>query len=61
MTILAYLHIISFMLFFGGLWANAKSENDRYGFLFLMLVVMGTTGLLMALSLLGLLPEVSWD
>lgn len=61
MTILSYIFIVAFIFFFGGIWANAKSETKRYGFLFFTVVTMGVSGLLLSLAVLGLLPELTWE
>lgn len=60
MTTLAYIFIVAFILFFGGIWANAKSETRRYGFLFFTVVVLGLSGLLLSLGTLDVLPELVW-
>lgn len=60
MTTLAYIFIGAFILFFGGIWANAKSETKRYGFLFFTVVVLGLSGLFLSLGTLDVLPELVW-
>lgn len=63
MTFLAYAYLLATMLFFGGLFfggGKEKRSSNHYGFLLAMIFVMGFTGCLMALGVLGLLPELVW-
>lgn len=60
MTALSYIFIGAFILFFGGIWANAKSETKRYGFLFFTVIVLGLSGLLLSLGTLNVLPRFVW-
>jgi len=60
LTILSYIFIAAFMLFFGGLFFGGKPGEKPYGFLFFMIFAMGVSGLLLSLGALGLLPELVW-
>lgn len=60
MIALSYIFIGAFILFFGGIWANAKSETKRYGFLFFTVVVMGLAGLFLSFGTLDVLPKIVW-
>lgn len=65
MTILAYVFIAAFILLFGGIFFGVKQGESRpehhYPFLFVTFLVVGFTGLLMSLGVLGLLPELVWS
>jgi hypothetical protein len=59
-TILSYICIGSFIMFFGGLFFGGKPGEKPYAFLFTMMIIMAFSGLLLSLGTVGLLPELVW-
>ena len=65
MTVLAYFHIGTTIIFFAGMIVNMREQDEEkksnsYFAMFIMLVVMTLSGLGLALGTLGLLPTIHW-